>query len=116
MRTHHLAAFFPDGGHAESLKENEHCFRNVLLMPYLMPSSAMLLIWLTIFDYGGVINRIVAALGMSGCCGWKETPCVHPCLLYLEEPGLLGGAVFRGAGYGTPQPVRICLAGGRGAA
>lgn len=38
-------------------------FRNSVLLPYLMPSSAMLLIWLVIFDYGGVINRLVTALG-----------------------------------------------------
>lgn len=40
-------------------------FRNILLLPYLMPSSAMLLIWLTMFDYGGVINRLVVALGLE---------------------------------------------------
>ena len=38
-------------------------FRNSILMPYLMPSSAMLLIWLIMFDYGGVVNRLVVALG-----------------------------------------------------
>ena len=40
-------------------------FRNSVLLPYLMPSSAMLLIWLVVFDYGGVINRIIVALGGS---------------------------------------------------
>ena len=40
-------------------------FRNSVLMPYLMPSSAMLLIWLVVFDYGGVINRLVTALGFE---------------------------------------------------
>ena len=40
-------------------------FRNSVLLPYLMPSSAMLLIWLVAFDYGGVINRLVTALGFS---------------------------------------------------
>lgn len=38
-------------------------FRNSVLLPYLMPSSAMLLIWLVIFDYGGVINRLMVAVG-----------------------------------------------------
>ncbi|MDD3336115.1 MAG: sugar ABC transporter permease [Eubacteriales bacterium] len=38
-------------------------FRNALLMPYLMPSSAILIIWLLLFDYGGVVNRLVVALG-----------------------------------------------------
>ena len=40
-------------------------FRNALLMPYLMPSSAMLIIWLLIFDYGGVVNRLFVALGLD---------------------------------------------------
>ncbi len=47
------------------LKERSTAFRNILLLPYLMPSSAMLLIWLTMFDYGGVINRLVVALGFE---------------------------------------------------
>ncbi len=34
-------------------------------MPYLMPSAAMLIIWLILFDYGGPINRLVAALGFD---------------------------------------------------
>ena len=38
-------------------------FRNSLLLPYLMPSSAILIIWLLIFDYGGVVNRLFVALG-----------------------------------------------------
>ncbi|MBS1332227.1 MAG: sugar ABC transporter permease, partial [Christensenellaceae bacterium] len=40
-------------------------YRNALLMPYLMPSAAMLIIWLILFDYGGPINRLVAALGFD---------------------------------------------------
>ncbi len=40
-------------------------FRNALLIPYLMPSAAMLIIWQIIFDYGGMINRLVVALGMD---------------------------------------------------
>lgn len=40
-------------------------FRNAVLMPYLMPTSAMLLIWLVVFDYGGVVNRVFVALGLD---------------------------------------------------
>lgn len=49
----------------KSLKERSTGFRNILLMPYLMPSSALLLIWLTMFDYGGVVNRLVVGMGME---------------------------------------------------
>lgn len=40
-------------------------FRNALLMPYLMPSAAMLIVWTLMFDYGGVVNRLWIALGME---------------------------------------------------
>ena len=38
-------------------------FRSSVLMPYLMPSSAVLIIWLLWFDYGGLVNRLLTALG-----------------------------------------------------
>ena len=38
-------------------------FRNSVLLPYLMPSSAVLIIWLLWFDYGGPVNQILTALG-----------------------------------------------------
>lgn len=38
-------------------------FRNSVLLPYLMPSSAVLIIWLLWFDYGGPVNQLVALLG-----------------------------------------------------
>jgi len=38
-------------------------FRSSVLMPYLMPSSAVLIIWLLWFDFGGPVNRLLTALG-----------------------------------------------------
>ena len=38
-------------------------FRNSVLLPYLMPSSAVLMIWLLWFDYGGPVNRMIVMLG-----------------------------------------------------
>lgn len=40
-------------------------FRSSVLLPYLMPSSAVLIIWLLWFDYGGPVNRLMIALGGS---------------------------------------------------
>ena len=40
-------------------------FRSSVLMPYLMPSSAVLMIWLLWFDYGGPVNHLLVALGGS---------------------------------------------------
>lgn len=59
----------------KTLREGATPFRNILLLPYLMPSSAMLLIWTLMFDYGGVINRLVVA------CGFER-------ILWLEEAAL----------------------------
>lgn len=39
--------------------------RNLILLPYMMPSSAIILIWLMLFDYGGPINRLVTMLGLD---------------------------------------------------
>lgn len=47
------------------LKSSGGFFKNAVLMPYLMPTSAMLLIWLIVFDYGGIVNRAVTALGFD---------------------------------------------------
>ena len=38
-------------------------FRSSVLLPYLMPSSAVLLIWLLWFDYGGPVNHLIVLLG-----------------------------------------------------
>lgn len=39
-------------------------FRSSVLLPYLTPSSAILLVWLVLFDYGGPMNRLLMALGL----------------------------------------------------
>jgi len=40
-------------------------FRNSIILPYLMPSSTLLLIWSLLFDYGGVINRFIDSMGFE---------------------------------------------------
>ena len=44
------------------LRPGGKLLRNSILLPYLMPASAMLLVWLLAFDYGGTLNRIMSAL------------------------------------------------------
>ncbi len=53
---------FAIAGMLRRLGESSTFYRNVLLLPYLMPSSAMILIWLLIFDYSGIFNRIAVTL------------------------------------------------------
>ena len=50
-----LARIYPYGGFA----------RSTVLIPYLAPASAMVLIWQVIFDYGGPLNRILQVFGLN---------------------------------------------------
>lgn len=56
---------FMIAGMLRNLKEKSTLYRNVLLLPYLMPTSAMLIIWLLIFDYSGVFNRLLSVFGVE---------------------------------------------------
>ena len=109
-----------------TLKERSTPFRNILLLPYLMPSSAMLLIWTLMFDYGGVINRLVTAMGLERVL-WLEGDALRfpIVLLYVWKnlgfsvvlfasalsavhPSLYEYAALEGAGWWT-QAFRITL-------
>lgn len=81
-------------------------FRNSVLMPYLMPSSALLLIWLVIFDYGGVINRLVVALGLERV-KWLEGEALKVPIILLFVWKNLGFAViiFLSAIQAIPEPL-----------
>lgn len=50
-----LHAIHPDG----------KAFRSLVLLPYLAPSSAMLLVWLLLFDNGGPVNRLLMSVGFE---------------------------------------------------
>lgn len=109
-----------------TLKERSTPFRNILLLPYLMPSSAMLLIWTLMFDYGGVVNRLVTAMGLERVL-WLEGDALRfpIVLLYVWKnlgfsvvlfasalsavhPSLYEYAALEGAGWWT-QAFRITL-------
>ncbi len=110
----------------KTLKERSTAFRNILLLPYLLPSSAILLIWLTMFDYGGIINRLVTAMGFERVL-WLDGAAlrVPVVLLYIWKnlgfsvvlfasalsavhPSLYEYASLEGAGWFT-QSFRITL-------
>ena len=109
-----------------TLKERSTPFRNILLLPYLMPSSAMLLIWTLMFDYGGVVNRLVTAMGLERVLWLEGDALLFPIvLLYVWKnlgfsvvlfasalsavhPSLYEYAALEGAGWWT-QAFRITL-------
>ena len=81
-------------------------FRNSILLPYLMPSSAMLLIWLLLFDYGGVVNRLIAAFGGERVL-WLEGAQLRVPIVLLFVWKNLGFAVviFLAALQTVPEPL-----------
>lgn len=52
-------------GMLRNLGSKSTVYRNILLMPYLMPSAAMMLIWTLFFDHNGILNRMIVGLGGS---------------------------------------------------
>ncbi len=89
-----------------TLKEKSTPWRNLLLMPYLMPSSALLIVWLLLFDYGGVINRIVAALGFDRVL-WLESEAlrVPVVLLYIWKNVGVSVVIVSAALQAVPEPL-----------
>ena len=88
------------------LKPGGAFFRNSVLMPYLMPSSAMLLIWLVLFDYGGGVNRIVQALGFARV-SWLEGASLRiPVILMFVWKNLgFSVVIFLAALQAIPEPL-----------
>lgn len=81
-------------------------FRSSILLPYLMPSSAMLLIWLVIFDFGGPVNRVLAAMGI-GRVMWLDGGALRLPIILLFIWKNLGFAViiFLSALQAIPEPL-----------
>lgn len=89
-----------------TLKERSTLLRNVLLLPYLMPSSAMLIIWLLMFDYGGVVNRLAVALGFERVL-WLEGGALRfpIVLLYIWKNLGFSVVLFSAALQAVPEPL-----------
>ena len=81
-------------------------FRSTALMPYLMPSSAMLLVWLVLFDYGGPVNRALVALGMERVM-WLESGALRVPIVLLFLWKNLGFCliIFLSALQSIPEPL-----------
>lgn len=87
-----------------SLKEKSLGYRNLLLMPYLVPSSALLIIWMILFDFGGVINRLVMMLGFERVL-WLESGAlrVPVVLLYVWKNVGFSVVIFSAALSSVPD-------------
>lgn len=66
----------------QSIQPKGSFFRSASLLPYLAPSSAMLLIWLIMFDYGGPLNRIVGGMGFERIM-WLESSALRTPIILM---------------------------------
>ncbi len=87
-----------------SLKEKSLGFRNLLLMPYLVPSSALLIIWMILFDFGGPINRLLSLVGIERVA-WLETEALRApiVLLYIWKNVGFSVVIFSAALSAVPD-------------
>lgn len=89
-----------------SIKPFGGFFRSSVLLPYLTPSSAILLVWLVLFDYGGTVNRALAAMGaervMWLSSGALRLPVV---LMFLWKNLGFCLIIFLAALQSVPQPL-----------
>lgn len=87
-----------------TLGDSSTAYRNILLLPYLMPSAAMLILFLILFDYGGPINRVLQALGLDRVLwkesGWMRVPVV---VLYVWKNLGFSVVIFSSALQAVPN-------------
>lgn len=87
-----------------TLKEKSLPYRNVLVMPYMMPTSALLLVWLVLFDYGGVINRVAVKMGFQRIL-WLESAALRMpiVLMYVWKNVGFSVVIFSAALQAIPE-------------
>ena len=81
-------------------------FRSSVLLPYLMPSSAVLIIWLLWFDFGGPVNRLVTLFGGSRVLWLQGMELRYPVIL-LFEYAMLEGAFFTRQAFSITLPLIV---------
>lgn len=110
----------------QSIQPKGAFFRMISFMPYMIPSAAMILVWLILFDYGGWLNAMLESLGMSRVLWLESSALRFPVIilfvwknlgfctvLFLSAlqtvpQALYEYALLEGAGFGT-RAFRISL-------
>ena len=89
-----------------SIKPFGGFFRSSVLLPYLTPSSAILLVWLVLFDYGGPVNRALAAMGAERVM-WLSSGALRLSVVLMFLWKNLGFCliIFLAALQSVPQPL-----------
>ena len=88
------------------LRPGGKLLRNSIILPYLMPASAMLLVWLLAFDYGGTLNRILSIFGIERVNWLDGTALRLPVILMFIWKNLgFAVVIFLSALQTVPEPL-----------
>lgn len=87
-----------------AMKDKSIAYRNIMVLPYLMPTSALLLVWLILFDYGGAINRVVSLFGLQRVL-WLESAALRApiVLMYIWKNVGFSVVIFSAALQAVPE-------------
>lgn len=81
-------------------------FRNSVILPYFMPSCAILMVWLVMFDYGGFANRFLEAVGLDRVDWLGGAAMRVPVILLFVWKNLgLSVVIFLAAMQSVPEPL-----------
>ncbi len=79
-------------------------FRSAVLIPYLAPASAMIMVWQVFFDYGGPLNRLLSLFGAERVL-WLSGPAMRIpiVIMFLWKNIGLCTVIFLSAVQGVPE-------------
>lgn len=81
-------------------------FRSSVILPYFMPSCAILMVWLVLFDYGGFANRFLEAVGADRIDWLAGSAMRVPVILLFVWKNLgLAVVIFLAAMQSVPEPL-----------
>ena len=81
-------------------------FRSSVILPYFMPSCAILMVWLVLFDYGGFANRFLEAVGTDRIDWLAGSAMRVPVILLFVWKNLgLAVVIFLAAMQSVPEPL-----------
>ena len=90
----------------QSIRPRGALFRAISFLPYMVPSAAMILVWIIVFDAGGWLNALLRALGISPVL-WLESAALRCPVIAMFLWKNLGfcALLFLAALQTVPQPL-----------
>lgn len=90
----------------QSIRPRGALFRAISFLPYMVPSAAMILVWIIVFDDGGWLNALLRALGIPPVLWLESTALRCPVIVMFLWKNLgFCALLFLAALQTVPQPL-----------